>query len=98
MRSFCKILAACAAAGCALHLHAQQINGIMAVVHDSIITREEVEAPTEIAGSALWRQYRNQPELFQKKLDQARSDNLEVLLSHQLILRDFKTAGYNLPD
>ena len=78
----------------AVPVRAELVSGIEAVVHDSIVTREEVEAMTAPAADILWRQYRNQPEVFAKKVAEARNDNLEELLQRQLILRDFKT-GYN---
>jgi len=40
----------------------------------------------------LYRQYRYQPEVFYKKLSDARNDNLEQLLERQLILLDFKVT------
>lgn len=80
--------------GAAGQLHAELVSGIEAVVHDSVITREEVQGMTAQATEVLWRQYRGQPEVFAKKVAEARSENLEELLERQLILRDFKT-GYN---
>lgn len=98
MRIFLRIFAAGALLGCALQLQAELANGIKAIVHDSIITVEEVEIMTEPAAQALWRQYRDQPEVFQKKLIEAKTNNLEQLLGRQLILHEFKTAGYNMPE
>src|SRR5258706_11330222 len=98
MKLFCKILMTGVAAGCAVQLQAELANGIKAIVHDSIITVEDVDAMSESAAKALWRQYNNQPDLFQKKLDEVRTNNLEQLLARQLILHDFKTAGYNMPE
>jgi hypothetical protein len=45
----------------------------------------------------LRRRYPN-PEAFRKKLEETRTENLEKLLGRQLILHEFKTAGYNLPE
>src|SRR5206468_4706677 len=73
-------------------------NGISAVVHDSVITYDEVDVATAQTAETLSRQYRNQPEQFEKKMNEARSDNLKKLLDRQLILHEFKTAGYNLPE
>lgn len=98
MRTFCKIFATVAAVGCALQLQAELANGIKAIVHDSIITLEDVTVMSEPAAKALWRQYHEQPEVFQKKLAEAQTDNLEQLLGRQLILHEFKTAGYSMPE
>ncbi len=73
-------------------------NGISAVVHDAVITYDEVDVATSQTAEALSRQYRNQPELFEKKMNEARSDNLKKLLDRQLILHEFKTLNYNLPE
>ena len=73
-------------------------NGISAVVHDSVITYDEVDVATAQTADTLSRQFRNQPEQFEKKMNEARSDNLKKLLDRQLILHEFKTAGYNIPE
>jgi len=80
------------------HVQADPPNGISAVVHDSVITYDEVDVATVQTAETLSRQYRNQPEQFEKKMNEARSDNLKKLLDRQLILHEFKTAGYNLPE
>jgi parvulin-like peptidyl-prolyl isomerase len=98
MKIFLRTFAAGAVLGCALQLQAELVDGIQAIVHDSIITIDEVEIMTEPAAKALWRQYRDQPEVFQKKLVEAKTNNLEQLLGRQLILQEFKTAGYNMPE
>jgi hypothetical protein len=76
----------------------QIINGIKAVVHDSIITYEDVDDLTAQTANVLRNQLRAQPELFRKKMEEANAENLEKLLSRELILHEFKTAGYNLPE
>src|SRR5215469_9326028 len=79
-------------------LRAELVNGIQAIVHDSVITYEDVEILTAQTASVLSRQYGNNPEMFRQKMSDARADNLEKLLRQELILHDFKTAGYNLPE
>jgi peptidyl-prolyl cis-trans isomerase SurA len=98
MRALAKIFVSGAVLGCALQLQAELVNGIKAIVHDSIITVEDVESLTEQAAKALWRQYNDKPDVLQKKLAETRNDNLEQLLARQLILHEFKTAGYNMPE
>ena len=93
-----RVVAAILTAGAVISAVAQEpaklVSGIEVVVHDSIITREEVEGMTAPAADVLWRTYRSQPEVFAQKVAAARNENLEELLERQLILRDFKT-GYN---
>src|SRR4051812_47450023 len=92
------ILLVTAVMGLTLASRAELANGIKAVVHDSVITYEEVEERTMQTADVLRRQYRGQPEQFQKKMDDARVENLEVCVSKQLILHEFQTAGYHLPE
>jgi parvulin-like peptidyl-prolyl isomerase len=98
MNALRTILIAAAMCGFSVALHSQSVNGIQAVVHDSVITFHEVDAMTAQVADVLSRQLRSQPEAFQKRLADARSENLDQLIERQLILHDFKTAGYNLPD
>ena len=98
MRRFPVILSAVLLAGPLLKLRADPPNGISAVVHDSVITLDEVELAIELSAERLSQQLRNRPELFQSKLSELRSAKLEELLDRQLILHEFKTAGYNLPE
>ena len=94
MRAFCTILIAGAVAGSAplFHAEAELVNGVQAVVHDSVVTFGEVQTMTLPAEQMLAREYRGQPELYQKKLSDARNDTLEQLLERQLILHDFNSA------
>jgi len=79
-------------------LHGQPANSIMAVVHDSVVTRVEVELSLRDVEPELRRQYRNQPQVYQQKLADARSESLDRLIEQKLILHEFNTAGYVLPE
>jgi len=74
------------------------VDGIKAIVHDSVITYQEVEAFTAPAAELLRRQYRTQPDLYEKKLTETLNESLEHLLERQLIIHDFKAEGYNMPE
>ncbi len=73
------------------------VDGVNAVVHDSVVTKGEVDLMTVPAQEMLIRQYRTQPEVFLKKLSDARNDSLEQLLQRQLILHDFQVT-FGQPD
>ncbi len=94
MRAFCTLLIAAVVIGSAQTrgAEAELVNGVQAVVHDSIVTYGEVQIMTMPAEQMLYRQYRSQPEVFYKKLSDARNDSLGQLLERQLILRDFKVT------
>lgn len=94
MRAFCTLLIAGAAIGSTADLRAapELITGVNAVVHDSVVTFAEVEIMTLPAQEMLTRQYRTQPEVYLKKVTDARNDSLQQLLERQLILHDFKVT------
>ncbi|MFO1487114.1 MAG: peptidyl-prolyl cis-trans isomerase [Verrucomicrobiota bacterium] len=98
MRKSFAILLVAALAGAATGVRGEVADGIKAIVHDSIITFLEVEDATAPIAEELRRDYRNQPEVFSKKIDAALDENLERLLQDKLILREFSRAGYNLPE
>lgn len=98
MKAFRAIVVAVAVGSFGASLHAQLADGIKAIVHDSVITYQEVEAFTAPAAEVLRRQYRTQPDVYEKKLAETLNESLEQLLERQLIIRDFKAAGYNMPE
>ncbi len=98
MRTLCAIVAAGGLACSSLRVQAELADAIKAVVHDSVITVQEVENLTLPAADVLRRENRNEPQEYDKKLDEALSDSLEQLVERQLILQEFKTAGYNIPE
>jgi peptidyl-prolyl cis-trans isomerase SurA len=81
-----------------LTARAELVNGIDAIVHDSIITMSEVQDLTEPYAEDLRRQYNERPDILTKKITDAYKDNLQQLMERQLILHEFATAGYNLPE
>jgi parvulin-like peptidyl-prolyl isomerase len=73
-------------------------DGIAVIVNESIITYQDVE---QVAGNViemLIRQYRNEPDALRQRIAETRSDATEQLIERQLILAEFKTAGYNFPE
>jgi|ERR1044071_5972738 parvulin-like peptidyl-prolyl isomerase len=81
-----------------LFARADLVNAIEAIVDDSVITYLEVRVLNEETGQQLARDYRSQPTVLEKKLNQMEGENLDELVKRQLILHEFKTAGYNLPE
>ena len=74
------------------------VNGVRAVVGDAVITQLQVEMSAAPAIELLKQRYGSQPELFLKKAAETFNEALEQLIERQLILHEFKTAGYNLPE
>jgi parvulin-like peptidyl-prolyl isomerase len=81
-----------------LSASAELANGIKAIVHDSVITYVDVEDLTTQTAGLLRRQYSTDPQTFQQKMEEIRGENLDKLLAQQLILREFESAGYQLPE
>ena len=85
-------------AGSGLPLRAELVNGVKAVVHTSVITYGEVESDVVLLADEYRRQYGQQPELYQQKINTALAESLTQSIERQLILRDFVASGYNLPE
>lgn len=98
MNANSKLLAGALASLAVLSASAELANGIKAIVHDSVITYVDVEDLTTQTASLLRRQYSSDPQAFQQKMEEVRSENLDKLLAQQLILREFESAGYQLPE
>lgn len=81
-----------------LPLRAELATGIQAVVHNSVITYQEVKALAAPALNTASKQLANNPEAFRAKAREVLTNSLEELVARQLILHDFSTAGYNLPE
>jgi parvulin-like peptidyl-prolyl isomerase len=74
------------------------VDGVKSVVSANVVTFSEVEDYSRPAADALRRQYADQPDLFQQKLNDTLNDSLEQLIERALILKSFETEGYKLPD
>jgi parvulin-like peptidyl-prolyl isomerase len=79
-------------------LHAVLVDGVVAVINDAVITRQQVEDFAAPALESLRRQYASDPDGFQIKLNDMLTNSLELLIERQLILHDFDAEGYRLPD
>ena len=77
---------------------ADLVNAIEAIVDDAVITYLEVKARNDQGEDTLIRVYRNEPAQLQKKLVEMQRENLDEMVKRQLILHEFKTAGYSLPE
>jgi peptidyl-prolyl cis-trans isomerase SurA len=77
---------------------AELVNGIAVIVNDAIITYEDVENDVAKAIELLQRQYARQPEIMRQKVREARQESIEELVQRKLILHEFKTSNFNLPE
>jgi parvulin-like peptidyl-prolyl isomerase len=83
-------------------LRAELADGILAIVNNVVITREQVAEFVAPAIDALRQQYAGQDDVsnaFEQKASEVFNDGLEQLIERQLILHDYETSGYvPLPD
>lgn len=98
MKLCCTRLAAAAFLSCAVAAHAELANAIRAIVNDAVITVQEVELLNQQTEELLIRQYRSTPAILEKKVNELQNENLDRLVERQLILHEFKAAGYSLPE
>lgn len=73
-------------------------NGLVAIVNDAIITRQELMNYTAQSVDLLQRTFANQPEVLQQRFSETIKDGMDQLVERQLILDDFKTLGGELPE
>ena len=96
---FIPVLALALCLGPRLHAQTNVVDGVLAVINDTVITRQQVEDFIDPAIRAIQRDSAGQSEAaFQQKLTAAINDGLEQLVERQLILHDFDVQGYRMPD
>ncbi|MBL6763343.1 MAG: peptidyl-prolyl cis-trans isomerase [Verrucomicrobiae bacterium] len=76
----------------------QLLNGIVAIVNDTVITENEAREYIEPVIDFLKERHRNNSGAFQEEAMKAYRDGLNQLIERQLMLDDFKKAGFNLPE
>lgn len=81
-----------------LSARAELANAIQAIVNDAVITYHEVESLNQQTVDLVMRKYSDSRSLLETKLSDMQRENLDKLVEQQLILREFKTAGYSLPE
>lgn len=74
------------------------LNGIAAIVDDTIITVKEVKDYIEPALRIVERTYFDRPQELDKKRQEILEDGINQLVERQLILSDFKKSGRELPE
>lgn len=74
------------------------VTGIAAIVNTHVITFQDVQISSHRAMEAAARQMRSRPDQFRQREQEIMRDSLEQLIDRKLILDEFTTAGYNLPD
>ncbi len=98
MRLICILAVGILVVGRCAQAQPEIVNAIAVIVDDGVITYKDVQTLVTPAIDLLQRQYEQQPSVYKQKVMEAQRDGIEQLVEHQLILRDFKSAGYAFPD
>jgi parvulin-like peptidyl-prolyl isomerase len=83
---------------CGNSARAELANAIQAIVNDAVITYHEVDVLNQMTAPLVVSKYSNSRALLESKISEMQHENLDTLVDQQLILREFKTAGYSLPE
>jgi len=76
----------------------QLVNGIVAIVNDTVITENEAREYIEPVIEFIKERHRANPKKFQEEAMNAYRDGLNQLIDRQLMLDDFKEAGFQMPE
>src|SRR4051812_27726255 len=85
----------------ALRLEAAEgelVNGIAVIVNDTVITYKDVQNSISEDINLLQRRYTSDPKTFDQKVRDLQHDRIEQLVEAHLILNEFKSGGFNLPE
>ena len=76
----------------------QLVNGIVAIVNQTVITENEAREYIEPVIEFIKERHASDPRKFQEEAMKAYRDGLNQLIDRQLMLDDFKESGYQLPE
>jgi peptidyl-prolyl cis-trans isomerase SurA len=74
------------------------VNGIAVIVGDAVITYKDIQLALAEDVEALERRYGSQPQVFNQKAAEMERAKLEEMIENQLVLQEFKRAGYVVPE
>jgi peptidyl-prolyl cis-trans isomerase SurA len=74
------------------------VNGIAVIVGDAVITYKDIQLALQEDLDILERRYGSQPAVFNQKVAELERAKLEEMVENQLVLQEFKRAGYVVPE
>ena len=74
------------------------VNGIAVIVGDAVITYKDIQLALAEDLELLERRFGNQPEAFNQRAAELERAKLEEMVENQLVLQEFKSAGYVVPE
>lgn len=78
--------------------YCQFVNGIRAIVNDSLITDFQIRVVAENALDLLRTRYAGRPEEFQKQAQQTLQNALDQLVERRLVVHEFESSKYIIPE
>src|ERR1051325_6896171 len=73
-------------------------DGVAVIVNDAIITYYDVQRQIQDDIDLIVSRYARQPEVMRQRISEIRAAGTELLIDRQLILHEYKTAGYKYPE
>jgi parvulin-like peptidyl-prolyl isomerase len=98
MRFFCAILAIGLLTAFRVNADPELADAMKAVVHDSPVTYLQVDDAVSQLVDDMRRRYADDPVEFQKQRAKLIQENTDRLIENELILHEYETAGYSLPE
>ena len=76
----------------------ERLNSVAALVGDTPITLDDVKTQTLPVEQVLYQQFASDPATLRQRILEVRQNALESLIERHLILKEFETLGYMLPE
>ncbi|HTG43593.1 MAG TPA: peptidylprolyl isomerase, partial [Verrucomicrobiae bacterium] len=74
------------------------VNGIAVIVGDAVITYKDIQRAMVEDLDLLERRYAGQPQVYNQKAAELEKARLQDMVDNQLVLQEFKKAGYVVPE
>ena len=74
------------------------LNAVVALVFDTPITVDDIKIQTAPLEEELFRQFNREPAVLQQKVNEIRQSALETLIERELIIHEFESQGYAIPE
>ena len=74
------------------------LNAVIAMVNETPITVDDVKLQTAPFEQQIYRQFGQNPTVLRQKINEMRQKYLELMIDRQLIISEFETEGYTMPE
>jgi peptidyl-prolyl cis-trans isomerase SurA len=98
VRMFCLALSLLALVSSSQAATPNLVNGIAVIVGDEVITYKDIQLVLAEQLDSLERRYGSNPQLYNQRLAELERATMEDMIENQLVLQEFKRAGYVIPE